>query len=123
MHVGQLAKTIGLVLAVMTPAASVSLAAEVLSTRSISVNPRVGSDAIRVADAHASAIQPSVPIGTVRVAAKAPDPAGGLPWGVRLIQERPLAACLQIGRVRDGRIGALGQDGSYGTTDGSTRSP
>ena len=114
MHAGRLAKTIALVLAVIMAAASVSLAAEVLSTRSISVIPRVGIDAIRVADAHAGAIHPSVPVGTVRVAANAPDPGGGLPWGLRLIQKRPLAACLEIGRVRDDRIGALGQDGSYG---------
>ena len=90
MHVRRLGKPIALVLAVVAAAASVSLAAK------------------------ASAIHPSVPVGTVRLAAEAPDPSGGLPWGLRLIQKRPLAACLQIGRVREGRIGALGQDGSYG---------
>lgn len=61
MHVRRRAKTIALVLAVITAAASVSLAAQVLSTKSISVIPRVGVDAIRVADAHASLIHPSVP--------------------------------------------------------------
>jgi hypothetical protein len=72
MHVRRRAKTIALVLAVMTAAASVSLAAQVLSTRSISAIPRVGIDAIRVADAHARLIHPSVPVGTVRLAARRP---------------------------------------------------
>ena len=61
----------------------------------------------------ADVTHPSVPVGVVPVAAQAPDPAGGLRWGLRLIQKRPLAACVQIGRVQDGRIGALGQDGSF----------
>ncbi len=87
MHVGRLAKLIALVIAVVAAVASVSLAAK---------DP--GG---------------SVPVGTVQLAATTPDPSGGLPWGLRLIQRRRLAACLQIGRLRDGRIGALGQDGSY----------
>jgi hypothetical protein len=114
MHVRRLGKTIALVLAVIAAAASVSLAAKVSNTRLISVIPRVGIDEMRLSETQASPIHPSVPVGTVRLAAEAPDPSGGLPWGLRLIQKRPLAACLQVGRVRDGRIGALGQDGSYG---------
>ena len=113
MRVRQLAKTIAPVLGVIAAVAFVSLAAKILSARSISVI-RVGVDAIRVAETQTSPIHPSVPAGTVQVAAQAPDPAGGLPWGLRLIQKRPLAACLEIGRLREGRIGALGQDGSYG---------
>ena len=95
MHERRLGKAIALGLGVVAACASVSLAAKVSSGQSISVRP-------------------SVPVGTVQLAAEAPDPSGGLRWGLRLIQKRPLAACLQIGRVRDGRIGALGQDGSYG---------
>ena len=95
MHERRLGKAIALAVAVVAACASVSLAAKVSSGQSISVRP-------------------SVPVGTVQLAAEAPDPSGGPRWGLRLIQKRPLAACLQIGRVRDGRIGALGQDGSYG---------
>ncbi len=95
MHERRLGKATALGLGVVAACASVSLAAKVSSAQSISVRP-------------------SVPVGTVQLAAEAPDPSGGLRWGLRLIQKRPLAACLQIGRVRHGRIGALGQDGSYG---------
>lgn len=55
-----------------------------------------------------------VAVGTVSIAAQAPDPSGGLPWGLRTIQTHPLQACLQIGRVQSGQIGALGQDGALG---------
>jgi hypothetical protein len=54
---------------------------------------------------------------------RAHDPAGGLPWGMRLIYTRragkyahgqsALRACVQIGRVLDGRLGVLGQDGAF----------
>ena len=54
-----------------------------------------------------------VAVGTVRLTAQAPDPSGGLPWGLRMIQTGPRQACLQIGRVKDGTIGILGQDGAY----------
>ena len=54
-----------------------------------------------------------VAIGTVSIAAQAPDPSGGLPWALRTIQARRLQACLQIGRLQSGQIGALGQDGAF----------
>ena len=54
-----------------------------------------------------------VPVGTVRIAAQAPDPQGGLPWGLRTIQTHRLQACVQIGRLQSGRIGALGKDGAF----------
>jgi len=61
---------------------------------------------------------------------RVPDPAGGPPWGMRLIfttgNHRPSAVqghprpagnahwgCVQIGRVVDGKLGALGQDGAF----------
>jgi hypothetical protein len=57
---------------------------------------------------------PAGPVpGTVLIAAHAPDPHGDLPWGLRMTQTRRLRACLQIGRLRAGRIGALGQDGAF----------
>jgi hypothetical protein len=54
-----------------------------------------------------------VPVGTVRIAAQAPDPHGGLPWGLRTTQTHRLQACVQIGRLQAGQIGALGTDGAF----------
>jgi hypothetical protein len=54
-----------------------------------------------------------VPVGTVRIAAQASDPQGGVLWGLRAIQTHRLQACLQIGRLQAGQIGALGQDGAF----------
>jgi hypothetical protein len=54
-----------------------------------------------------------VAVGTARLTAQAADPSGGLRWGLRIIQTRPREGCLQIGRVKDGTIGTLGQDGAY----------
>ncbi len=54
-----------------------------------------------------------VPVGTVSIAAQAPDPQGGLSWGLRTVQTGRLRTCLQIGRLKSGTLGALGQDGAY----------
>lgn len=42
-----------------------------------------------------------------------PDPAGGLPWGLRTVRTTRADVCLQVGRLADGTIGALGEDGSF----------
>ncbi len=39
---------------------------------------------------------------------RAADPAGGLAWGMRAIQTTRGLACVQAGRVLDGRLGGLG---------------
>jgi hypothetical protein len=39
------------------------------------------------------------------------DPAGGPPWGLELVPTSRGLTCLQVGRVVDGKIGVLGQDG------------
>jgi len=39
------------------------------------------------------------------------DPAGGPPWGIRLVKTSRGLRCLQLGRVVDGKLGVLGQDG------------
>ncbi len=53
--------------------------------------------------------------GTVRVAAvSVPDPQGGLPWGMRVLRTTRGVGCLQVGRLLDGRLVALGQDGAFG---------
>lgn len=49
------------------------------------------------------------------------DPAGGYSWGVRVYTPKRGApgdgsrlSCLQIGRVLDGRLGVIGEDGAFG---------
>jgi hypothetical protein len=66
-----------------------------------------------------------LPTGTRLLSLRIADPAGGPPWGVRLIfttadhradGTRGDAAhwgCVQIGRVLDGELGVLGQDGAF----------
>jgi hypothetical protein len=53
-------------------------------------------------------------LGTVRVLPIAtPDPDGGPPWGLRIFSTTRGVGCIQVGRLLDGRIGALGQDGAF----------
>jgi hypothetical protein len=44
---------------------------------------------------------------------RAADPAGGLPWGMRIVHTTRGLVCVQIGRVDDGQIGQLGVDGAF----------
>jgi hypothetical protein len=44
---------------------------------------------------------------------RAPDPAGGLPWGMRVLATTRGLVCLQVGRVQDGELGELGLDGAF----------
>jgi hypothetical protein len=44
---------------------------------------------------------------------RAPDPAGGLPWGMRITHTTRGLICVQIGRVYDGQLGQLGVDGAF----------
>jgi hypothetical protein len=43
-----------------------------------------------------------------------PDPAGGLPWGMRIVNTTRGLRCLQIGRLYHGELGVLGRDGAFG---------
>lgn len=71
-------------------------------------------------------------LGTRLLSLRVPDPAGGPPWGMRLIfasgdRHGPATGrhgasasknvvrwgCVQIGRVVDGKLGVLGQDGAF----------
>ncbi len=44
---------------------------------------------------------------------RAADPAGGLPWGMRIIHTTRGLICVQIGRVDDDQLGQLGVDGAF----------
>jgi hypothetical protein len=47
------------------------------------------------------------------LAISVPDPGGGLPWGMRIVRTTRGLDCMQIGRLLDGRLGVLGQDGEF----------
>ncbi|MGD0454434.1 MAG: hypothetical protein ABSB69_12615 [Solirubrobacteraceae bacterium] len=49
-------------------------------------------------------LAPSLALLPLRVA----DPAGGPPWGMRVIRTTRGLACIQAGRVLDGRLGGIG---------------
>jgi hypothetical protein len=52
--------------------------------------------------------------GTVRLLPiRTPDPSGGPPWGLRVFSTKRGVGCIQVGRLVDGRLGALGQDGAF----------
>jgi hypothetical protein len=54
-------------------------------------------------------IPSSVRLLSLRIA----DPDGGPPWGLRTIKTTRGLMCVQLGRVVDGRIGVLGEDGAF----------
>jgi hypothetical protein len=70
-------------------------------------------------------VEPGVPVtptsgngvavasGSRLMAVRAPDPAGGLPWGVKVIHTTRDETCIQVGRVDYGTVGVLGQDGAF----------
>jgi hypothetical protein len=41
------------------------------------------------------------------------DPAGGPPWGMRVLSTKYGEGCVQVGRLLDGRLGAIGQDHAF----------
>ncbi|MGO9976679.1 MAG: hypothetical protein ACLP01_28510 [Solirubrobacteraceae bacterium] len=47
------------------------------------------------------------------IVARAGDPAGGLPWGLRVVRTSGWT-CVQLGRLRGDQLGVIGKDGSYG---------
>ena len=44
---------------------------------------------------------------------RVPDPAGGLPWGIRIARTTRGLTCVDVGRVDFATIGVLGQDGAF----------
>jgi hypothetical protein len=51
--------------------------------------------------------------GSELLALRAPDPAGGLPWGMRVVRTTRGYLCVQIARVQDRTLGELGIDGAF----------
>jgi hypothetical protein len=52
--------------------------------------------------------------GTVHLLSlRVPDPAGGPPWALRELRTTRGLECVQLGRLVDGRLGVLGQDGAF----------
>ncbi len=47
------------------------------------------------------------------LAPRVADPDGGPPWGLRVLRTTRGLTCLQVGRIVDGRIGVLGEDGAF----------
>src|SRR5262249_33299780 len=48
------------------------------------------------------------------LALRVADPDGGPPWGMRVVHTTRGVGCVQVGRVVDGKLGVLGQDGVAG---------
>jgi hypothetical protein len=46
------------------------------------------------------------------------DPAGGPPWGMRVVSTTRGLGCLQVGRVVGGTLGVLGRNGLFGDDGG-----
>jgi hypothetical protein len=63
-------------------------------------NPRAGLGRLQADGVHLLAIS-------------VPDSKGGLPWGMRVLSTTRGAGCLQVGRLLDGRLVVLGQDGAF----------
>ena len=47
------------------------------------------------------------------IAARAADPVGGLPWGIRVVHSTGYT-CVQLGRLRGDQLGLIGRDGLAG---------
>lgn len=53
--------------------------------------------------------------GTVRMLpVSTPDPAGGAPWGMREFMTSRGLGCIEIGRLAEGKLVAIGQDYAFG---------
>jgi hypothetical protein len=52
--------------------------------------------------------------GTVRLLPiTAADPGGGPPWGMRVLSTKSGEGCVQVGRLLDGKLGAIGEDSAF----------
>jgi hypothetical protein len=55
----------------------------------------------------------AIPRSTGLLGIAAPDPAGGPPWTMRVYDTSRGLGCAQVGRLVEGRIGVLGEDGAF----------
>ncbi len=55
-----------------------------------------------------------VSAASAQLAPSAPDPAGGLPWGMRIEHTTRGQLCMQVGRVQNAQLGQLGVDSAFG---------
>ncbi len=53
------------------------------------------------------------PGGSRLLALRVSDPAGGLPWGMRVLHTTRGEQCVQVGRLLSGKLGELGVDGAF----------
>jgi len=52
--------------------------------------------------------------GTVRLLAiSTPDPVDGPPWGMRVLSTKRGEGCVQVGRLLNGKLGAIGADSAF----------
>jgi hypothetical protein len=72
------------------------------------VTSRYGA-AVSAEEGTGTAVPASAILSDLRVA----DPAGGLPWGLRIVRTTRDAGCVQVGRVLAGQLGVLGQNGAF----------
>jgi hypothetical protein len=98
-------RMVGAALAVLLGSATIALAASgVLNgspvARHGSLDPRVGDGL-------------PAPGGSRLLSLRVADPAGGLPWGMRVVHTTRGKVCVQIARVQGGQLGELGADGAF----------
>jgi hypothetical protein len=94
------------VLIVLLVASAVALAVSGTFSTGSAVHPPVRP----VAGAGAGIAERGTRLLPLRVA----DPAGGLPWGMRIVHTTRGLVCLQLGRIDGPQLGVLGQNGAFG---------
>lgn len=95
-------------------AAAVILAALVAAAVAVAAGGLFGSP-VTPEERLAPTIGWGVPIpSSVRlIPLSAPDPAGGLPWGLRIMHTTRGLGCIQFGRLSGGALWVIGQDGAF----------
>jgi hypothetical protein len=90
----------------------------VVATFSVAIALTVAVMALTVLRHHRAGSNHAAVARSVKIVATAPDPHGGLPWGLREVHTRRGQTCLQVGRLKGGLIGVLGQDGAWANDHG-----
>ncbi len=97
--------------------AIVILATLLISTAALAAGGviRIGAPAEQSGRSFYTQVDGGIVKGTVRVLpVTTSDPAGGPPWGMRVLSTKRGEGCIQVGRLLDGKLGAIGQDSSFG---------